>query len=115
VLQFLVPVNVFHSALISFVLMMEKIISSETSVLPRHTRRLIPGDGTFRRHRRENLISHLAKELLNAYGRRHIQSGVAPSRVNSILHTNMLMTAMRRSEREAEVAKTDQVHGCREK
>jgi hypothetical protein len=40
--------------------MMEAIISTETSVLTRATRRHIPEDDVLRSHRRENLKSYIA-------------------------------------------------------
>jgi hypothetical protein len=54
-LQLLVTANVFPSSRILFTLIMEAILSSETSVLTRSTRRYILEDGILHSHRRENL------------------------------------------------------------
>jgi hypothetical protein len=51
VLQLLVTANVVLSSLIVFTLMMEEIISSETSALARATRRKIPEDVILHSHR----------------------------------------------------------------
>jgi hypothetical protein len=48
-------INVVFSSLTIFTLMMEAILSSETSALTRATRRHIPEDGIFHSHRHENL------------------------------------------------------------
>jgi hypothetical protein len=56
----LVNANVDPTSLILFILMMEAILSSETSGLTRATRRHIPEDGIFHRHRHENLKSYIS-------------------------------------------------------
>jgi hypothetical protein len=60
VLQLLVTANVVPIVLIIFILMMEAIISSETSVLTRTTRRHILGNSTVHSYRRENLKYYIA-------------------------------------------------------
>jgi hypothetical protein len=57
ILQLLVTAKV-RSSLILFILIMEAIHFSETSVLTGATRRNIPDDAIFHSHRRENLKSY---------------------------------------------------------
>jgi hypothetical protein len=60
VLRLLFTANVIPSSHILLTLMMEAILSSETSVLPRVTRRYIPEDGILHSRRRENFKSYIA-------------------------------------------------------
>jgi hypothetical protein len=57
--RLLVTANAVPSSPILVTLMMEAILSSETSVLATVTRRDIPEDGIFHSHRCENLISYM--------------------------------------------------------
>jgi hypothetical protein len=59
VLQLIITVNVPSSPFL-VTLMMEAILSSETSVFIRTSRRHIPEYGIFHSHRRENLKSYIA-------------------------------------------------------
>jgi hypothetical protein len=60
VLRLLVSVNVVPSSMISFTLLMETILSLETSILTRAAWSIIPEDGILHSHRREtsNLTQH---------------------------------------------------------
>jgi hypothetical protein len=57
--QLLVTAKVFTSLPILATIMMEALLSSETSVLTRATRRTHPEDGIIHSHRRENLNSYI--------------------------------------------------------
>jgi hypothetical protein len=59
-LQLLVAYNVVSRSLIHFILMLEAIRFSETSVLTRFIFRNIPEDGILHSHHRENLKSYVA-------------------------------------------------------
>jgi hypothetical protein len=63
--RLLVTVSVVPSSPILVTLMKEVLSSSETSVLTRATRPNIPEDTILHSHRRENLKSLIADELLS--------------------------------------------------
>jgi hypothetical protein len=58
--QLLITVNVVSSSTILVTVMMEALRFSETSVLPRDTRRNIPEDGILNSHRRGNPKPYIA-------------------------------------------------------
>jgi hypothetical protein len=60
VLQLLVAAHIVHCLMVLGILMMETILSSETSVLIRATLRNIPQDDILHSHCRENLKSYIA-------------------------------------------------------
>jgi hypothetical protein len=64
VIRLLVTANVVGSSAILITLVMEAILSSETSVLTRTTRRNIPEDSIIHSHRRENLKCYIKSTVL---------------------------------------------------
>jgi hypothetical protein len=70
--QLLVTANFVRSSPILFPLMMQAILSSETSVLTRATWCHIPEDGILHGHRRENVKSYTALTNWTLYRRRNV-------------------------------------------